>query len=206
MHTLPIENPMPLSKGIKATLIESIKAANLDFSEHIDSDSMRWVMNRIAIDTPAGFDNRVVNIDGVAVETKRLFLSRAKAVHEGDLDRFMSLGADLLSGAATTFIAGKLINPSDLTPAWFLAKVRRTKDHLGTEHTSYVMLITIDAVPHQGDDVKWFDVKIDHSLMNAAVVRDLKSQEIPKLSDKTIPALGYILPTALISLLEYPHE
>lgn len=204
VHALPIENPSPLSGGIKAMLIESIKAADLSFSEHVNSDSFRWMLSRLAIDTPAGFDNRVVNLDGEALETKQLFLARAKAIQAGDIDRYMYLNTDIIADYATNFIAGKLINPSDRTPAWFLAKVHRTKDYLGVVNTSYVMLITIDAQPNQGDHPKWFDVKIDHSLMNAAVLKDLKRREISSLSQKTIAALGYVLPTALISLLEFP--
>lgn len=203
VHTLPIESPPFLSTGVKNRFVESILEANVDFSKHLNADALRWILNRIAIETPSGFNNRVINIDGEAVNTKQMFLSRAKAIDVGDLDLYMSLSADLVLGTGEKFVAGKLINPVDKSPAWFLAKIKKYVNHSGVTSTSYVMLMTIDAQPHQGEHCKWFDVKIDHSLMNVAILKTLKGRDIPRLSHKTISALGYILPCTLISLLEH---
>lgn len=205
-HTLPIKDSRPLTRGVKATLIQAITDANLDFSEHINQDTFDLYMARLAIETPDGFENRVVNIDGNPVETKLLFQSRAKAIQERDLNLYMELDAGILSQSAVNFIAGKHIDPTNNYPGWFLAKVHRTKDHEGNVRTSYVILINIEAHPYQGDEPKWFNVKIDHSLMNSATSKNFNNQGLTKQHSDTISALGHILPNALISLLEYPND
>ncbi len=204
LHTLPVDETRPLSSSEKADFINNIMQANVDYSKSIDTDGLRLVLGRLAIDTPDGYNNHIANIDGERIDSRGLSLARAKAVEAGDLDRYVSLNADALLGVGESFIAGKLINPKDQSPAWFLAKIVKSVDHSGIEQTKYVMLITID-LHHTtvNGDVKMFDIKIDHSLINITLSKTRVDQMNHRLVCKTVGALGHVLPTTLVNLLAH---